>query len=97
MQGRGQEPRALFEGGQAGDEMCERPVRAFRRGGCAHSYRCTVVNSIAKMRENCLKEFDEHWNCLEINNQVRSSSRVERNVVGLTLQIERIGRGLGQR
>lgn len=22
------------------------------------------------MRENCLKQFDEHWNCLEANNQV---------------------------
>ena len=22
------------------------------------------------MRENCLKQFDEHWNCLETNNQV---------------------------
>jgi hypothetical protein len=21
------------------------------------------------MRENCLKEFDAHWNCLEWNNQ----------------------------
>jgi hypothetical protein len=26
---------------------------------------------ITKMRENCLKQFDEHWNCLEANNQVR--------------------------
>ena len=25
---------------------------------------------ITKMRENCLKQFDEHWNCLESNNQV---------------------------
>ena len=22
------------------------------------------------MRENCLAEFDKHWNCLEMNNQV---------------------------
>ena len=28
--------------------------------------------SITKMRENCLKEFDAHWQCLENNNQVRS-------------------------
>jgi len=27
---------------------------------------------ITKMRENCLKQFDEHWNCLEANNQVRA-------------------------
>ena len=30
---------------------------------------------ITKMRENCLKQFDEHWNCLEANNQVRSTLR----------------------
>ena len=29
---------------------------------------------ITKMRENCLKQFDEHWNCLEANNQVRRPS-----------------------
>ena len=28
------------------------------------------VARIAKMRENCLKQWDEHWNCLEANNQV---------------------------
>lgn len=22
------------------------------------------------MRENCLQEFDKHWNCLELNNHV---------------------------
>jgi NADH dehydrogenase (ubiquinone) 1 alpha subcomplex subunit 8 len=27
--------------------------------------------SISKMRENCLQQFEAHWNCLEINNQVR--------------------------
>lgn len=25
------------------------------------------------MRENCLAEFEKHWNCLEWNNQVRLS------------------------
>lgn len=25
---------------------------------------------ITKLRENCLAEFDKHWNCLEYNNQV---------------------------
>ena len=25
--------------------------------------------SISKMRENCLQQFDEHWGCLEKNNQ----------------------------
>jgi NADH dehydrogenase (ubiquinone) 1 alpha subcomplex subunit 8 len=28
------------------------------------------VIRITKMRENCLKQFNEHWNCLEANNQV---------------------------
>ena len=28
------------------------------------------------MRENCLQEFDKHWNCLELNNQVREVSLV---------------------
>ncbi|THH08806.1 hypothetical protein EW145_g2450 [Phellinidium pouzarii] len=31
--------------------------------------RCTT-DLITKMRENCLKEFDSHWECLEKNNQV---------------------------
>ena len=45
------------------------------------------------MRENCLKQFDEHWNCLEANNQVRwasckafgpnSSLRLPRNITGV--------------
>ena len=25
---------------------------------------------ITKLRENCLAEFEKHWNCLEYNNQV---------------------------
>jgi len=25
------------------------------------------------MRENCLQQFDEHWKCLENNNQVWSN------------------------
>ena len=28
------------------------------------------MSSITKMRENCLQEFEKHWNCLEWNNQV---------------------------
>lgn len=27
------------------------------------------------MRENCLKEFDAHWNCLEWNNQAYNLCR----------------------
>ncbi|KAI0700594.1 NADH dehydrogenase, alpha subcomplex, subunit 8 [Cytidiella melzeri] len=30
--------------------------------------RC-AQDLITKMRENCLAEFDKHWNCLEWNNQ----------------------------
>ncbi|KAF9782261.1 Ndufa8, NADH-ubiquinone oxidoreductase complex I 19kd subunit [Thelephora terrestris] len=30
--------------------------------------RC-AQDLITKMRENCLKQFDEHWSCLEANNQ----------------------------
>ena len=31
-----------------------------------------AVNSITKLRENCLAEFEKHWNCLEYNNQACS-------------------------
>ncbi|KZS91211.1 Ndufa8, NADH-ubiquinone oxidoreductase complex I 19kd subunit [Sistotremastrum niveocremeum HHB9708] len=30
--------------------------------------RC-AADLINKMRENCVKEFNEHWGCLELNNQ----------------------------
>ena len=32
-----------------------------------------AADRIAKLRENCLSEFEKHWNCLEYNNQVRFS------------------------
>jgi hypothetical protein len=28
------------------------------------------------MRENCLEQFDEHWKCLENNNQVSTTTRL---------------------
>ncbi|KAI0303929.1 Ndufa8, NADH-ubiquinone oxidoreductase complex I 19kd subunit [Russula brevipes] len=31
--------------------------------------RC-ATDLISKMRENCLQQFEAHWNCLELNNQV---------------------------
>ncbi|KAH0840155.1 Ndufa8, NADH-ubiquinone oxidoreductase complex I 19kd subunit [Lanmaoa asiatica] len=31
--------------------------------------RC-ATDLISKMRENCLEQFEAHWNCLELNNQV---------------------------
>jgi len=30
--------------------------------------RCSI-DLITKMRENCLQQFDAHWNCLELHNQ----------------------------
>ncbi|KAH9179536.1 NADH dehydrogenase, alpha subcomplex, subunit 8 [Lactarius sanguifluus] len=30
--------------------------------------RC-ATDLISKMRENCLQQFEAHWNCLEVNNQ----------------------------
>ncbi|TCD63963.1 hypothetical protein EIP91_004732 [Steccherinum ochraceum] len=40
--------------------------------------RC-AQDLITKMRENCLAEFDKHWNCLEMNNQAYNKCRkVER-------------------
>lgn len=29
------------------------------------------LRRITKMRENCMAEWDKHWNCLELNNHVR--------------------------
>lgn len=31
---------------------------------------------ITKLRENCLQEFDNHWKCLENNNQVSCGCEV---------------------
>ncbi|KAI0092167.1 NADH dehydrogenase, alpha subcomplex, subunit 8 [Irpex rosettiformis] len=36
--------------------------------------RC-AQDLITKMRENCLAEFDKHWNCLEWNNQEYGACR----------------------
>lgn len=42
---------------------------------CVSSISCLFTSEkagrINKMRENCLEQFDAHWNCLELNNQVR--------------------------
>ena len=37
-------------------------------GAC--SYICITSNRLTKMRENCLQQFDAHWECLEKRNQV---------------------------
>lgn len=64
-------PRSLFEGRPTGDEMCNWPVRFSLS---IHWYHCGTshgaASRITKMRENCLQQFDAHWNCLELNNQV---------------------------
>jgi len=38
--------------------------------------RC-ATDLIAKMRENCLQSFDQHWKCLEQNNQEYYACRKE--------------------
>lgn len=35
------------------------------------AYPAVLSCRIAKLRENCLSEFNDHWGCLEKNNQVR--------------------------
>jgi NADH dehydrogenase (ubiquinone) 1 alpha subcomplex subunit 8 len=37
------------------------------------SHSRNIVSRITKMRENCLQQFDAHWNCLELHNQVSLS------------------------
>lgn len=36
------------------------------------------------MRSTCLKEFDAHWQCLERNNQVRTSLHLAQRGEGLS-------------
>lgn len=38
-----------------------------------HYLRC-LISRITKMRDSCAAEFEQHWNCLEKHNQVRSPS-----------------------
>lgn len=68
LQVREQKSRTLLEGRPAGNAMCywlvSSSVLFLRPYWVIHDYR------INKMRENCLKEFDAHWQCLEKNNQV---------------------------
>lgn len=39
------------------------------------------------MRENCLKQFDEHWNCMEANNQV-TLHHLRRPLLRLTERVQ---------
>ena len=36
-----------------------------------------LIDRITKLRENCLAEFDAHWKCLEMNNQVSEGGQPE--------------------
>ncbi|KAK2465930.1 hypothetical protein APHAL10511_001571 [Amanita phalloides] len=50
--------------------LCKRESR--EPGHCLEAGRRVTrcaMDIINKMRENCLKEFDTHWNCLDRNNQ----------------------------
>jgi hypothetical protein len=65
----------MSEGGEARYAMCNRLVRVI------HLWFMLFIiyddpRRINKMRENCLDQFDTHWNCLELNNQVQSCIRV---------------------
>ncbi|CAK5263145.1 unnamed protein product [Mycena citricolor] len=42
------------------------PAHCLKEGRRVTRCATKVIN---KMRENCLKQFEEHWNCLELNNQ----------------------------
>lgn len=64
--------RTLPEGGPPRHTMCARPVRIGLTQFLSHPTSLFLrAYSIAKMRENCLQDFQKHWSCLEINNQVR--------------------------
>lgn len=65
-------PRTLPEGGPSRHTMCARPVCIGLIQFLSHPTSLFLrAYSIAKMRENCLQDFQKHWSCLEINNQVR--------------------------
>lgn len=61
---------SLLKGRTTSNAVCNRSVRSFPLSfqDCSLTYV-----SITKMRENCLSQFDAHWNCLERNNQVGGS------------------------
>src|ERR1700677_2134808 len=71
LQGRKSRPCSLPKGGPTGNKMCDRPVRSlsYLSSSDAHD-SLFYIGSITKMRENCLQQFEAHWHCLEMNNQV---------------------------
>jgi len=76
LQARKSGSRPLSQGRPTGDEVCSRSVRRvppsprFRELSEHVPYPCCLAFRITKMRENCLQQFDAHWNCLELHNQV---------------------------
>jgi hypothetical protein len=48
--------------------MCNRLVSIFSLKFSPAYINCRI--RITKMRENCLQQFDAHWECLEKRNQV---------------------------
>ena len=64
-------PRTLSEGGSQSDAMCNRLVCIlFVWTFLLLIYICYQLIRLTKMRENCLQQFDAHWECLEKRNQV---------------------------
>ncbi|KAH9977625.1 Ndufa8, NADH-ubiquinone oxidoreductase complex I 19kd subunit [Lactifluus volemus] len=51
--------------------------------------RC-AIDLISKMRENCLQQFEEHWNCLEMNNQEYAPCRKPERVLNKCM-FEKLG------
>ena len=73
LQGRKSRPCSLPKGGSTGNKMCDRPVRTFSYLSPSDAHDTPFqffFGSITKMRENCLQQFEAHWSCLEMNNQV---------------------------
>lgn len=62
-------PRPLLEGGSKGDTVRDRPVSTCATHQC-FLFEQSRISSITKMRENCGKQFDAHWECLERKNHV---------------------------
>ncbi|KAI0068631.1 Ndufa8, NADH-ubiquinone oxidoreductase complex I 19kd subunit [Artomyces pyxidatus] len=51
--------------------------------------RC-ATDLITKMRENCLQQFEDHWNCLELNNQEYNPCRKPERVLNKCM-FEKLG------
>jgi len=51
--------------------------------------RC-AADLIAKMRENCLQSFDQHWKCLELHNQEYYACRKEERTLNQCM-FEKLG------